>query len=264
MSVDLAGHSVGPHGFRYAAVREMAIRAAREGWLGRLAQEVGLAHLIERVVDDEDAVRLAIWRAHHVRAVRAASPLALDLLRQYDVDADEVAWSLGPNGDWRPWICGRRPLCATAMAPRWKGRLPPKPRAGHDRRAFLYGGLVLRGWAHPKGGLGLRLSPYGLEVGARLGGGAHLRTLGQMVTLTLDAPETLRASAVGRRMDEIFDHPVLAGRRYAIVRSGDYEGDVPPSGDGPPWRIAFRAKRIAWRVPWADGHQDGGATWTRF
>ena len=77
--------------------------------------------------------------------------------------------------------------------------------------------------------------------------------------LTGDAPETIREAAVGRRVDEVFDYPVLAGRGYVIVRSGDYVGDVPSAGDRPPWRVVFRARRVPWRVPWAEGGPEGSA-----
>ncbi|WP_375428100.1 hypothetical protein [uncultured Sphingomonas sp.] len=239
------------HSLRRTAAREIALRAAREGWLGRLADEVGLAHLLERLLDDEDVVHLAIYRAHHAHAVRRASPLALDLLRHLGTDPDEAAWCLEPDGDWRRWICGRPPMFTANMAARGQGRSLAAPRPRHARHAFLYGGLVMRGWKDARGGLGIRLSRYGLEVGARLANGAHLRTLGATATITVDAPETFRGAVVGRRADEVFDHPILVGRNYRIVRSGDYVSDVSFVGETSPWRVTLRAKRVPWRVPWA-------------
>ncbi len=82
----------------------------------------------------------------------------------------------------------------------------------------------------------------------------HLRTIEGVATLTVDAdvPMTLRTGAVGLRVDEIFDHPVLNGRGYVIERSEDYRGNLLHKGSPWPWRVTFRAEPVPWRVPWAE------------
>lgn len=240
----------GPHSFRHAFARERTVAAALEGGLGELARSVGMQGTLAGMYDDPGGVEAGIFRAVHARAVAGASPLALDLLAHWGLDPDGLVSRLRPRGDWRRWICGARPP-EVPSSTRWSLGAPPD-RAGREaeRDAFLYGGLVVREWGDPEGAVGIRLSPAGLEVGARIGP-VHLRTLGGVATATtaLAIPAAIRAAAPGRAVEQIFDHPVLRGRGY-LIRD---QYDRVPTGDDPreAWRIEFAAEPVPWRVPWA-------------
>lgn len=238
------------HAYRDAFARALVVQAARAGWLGRLAREVGLDHLLEDLYDRDAEVELALYRAHHALHVASASPLALDLLTHWGLSPDALAWRLRPSGDWRRWVCGPRPIRAIHFAHRRKGRAGLPADEGHDRCGFLHGGLVVREWSDPAGAVGIRLSPAGLEIGARLGP-VHLRTAGGVATLTtgMAVPETLKAACVGRPIEAVFDHPVLRGRGYVIAD----QFDRTPTAEDPreAWRIEFAAAPVPWRVPWA-------------
>lgn len=66
----------GPHILRVAFVREAVVRFARDGWIGRLAGEVGLEDTLRDVYDDPDGVLLRLFRACDAASVYTASPLA--------------------------------------------------------------------------------------------------------------------------------------------------------------------------------------------
>lgn len=239
-----------PHALRYAAARGLIVGAARKGWLGDLAAEVGQSDLLEEVCDREDEVRLAIFRAWHAGRVAAASPVALDLLASQGGAADAFASLLRPE-DWsRRWISGRlvnRTRSPASYVPRGSSAL-----AVEARWTFLHGGVVLRPWGDPAGALGLRLSTAGLEIGARLASGAHVRTCEGRVSVTVDAavPCSIRVAAVGRRVDDLFDHDLVNGKGYIVERSEDYRRGA-DAGGRLPWRVWFRAPPVRWRVPWA-------------
>ena len=214
-----------------------------------MAGSLGLFDLIDEIYDRQEQVELAIWRAHHARAVTAASPLALDLIAHLGFDPDALVVGLRPRAEWRRWICGAAAPVAGVFS-RWSvGAAHARSEDAHEIDAFLHGGLVVREWGDPLGALGIRLSPAGLEVGARLGP-VHLCTIGGIATLTtgLAIPETVRAASPGLAIERLFDHVVLRGRGYVVRR----QYDRAPTADDPreAWRVEFQADPIPWRVPW--------------
>lgn len=245
--------------FRDEAAKPMVVAAARRNWLGDLAREVGLEHLLEGIYDFPDEIERAIFRAHHARAVRTASPLALDAVEYAELRPDALVEALDPDGDWPTWVCGPRPLGAARHLQRsrrlaYSGTAQPE----QDRATFLHGGFVVRGWEDERGALGVRLSPAGLEVGVRLFGGlVRLRTDGDLAMLVTPVrfPDVVRAAVGGRPVEDVFDHPVLRGRGYVVSSARD----VACSDDAvPSWQLEFRAQRTPWRVPWAEA--DIGST----
>ena len=165
-------------------------------------------------------------------------------------DADALVCDLRPRADWRRWVCGADPPVDGVFG-RWSvGAAHPRPEDEHEIDLFLHGGVVVREWGDPAGALGIRLSPAGLEVGARIGP-VHLRTIEGVATITTSMviPETVRAAAVGLPVKAIFGHPVLDGRGYVI---SDQYDRLPTADDGhEAWRIEFRAEPYPWRVPLA-------------
>lgn len=240
------------HAFRDAAAKAMVVAAVRRNWLGDLAREVGLEQLLDGIHDFPDEVERAIFRAHHARTARTASPLALDAIEYAELRPDAVAKALEPDGEWPTWVCGPRPLGAARHLQRSR-RLASSGTAqpDEDRATFLHGGFVVRGWEDERGALGARLSPAGLEIGVRLFGGlVRLRTEGDLAMLTTSVrfPDVVRAAVEGRPVEEVFDHPVLRGRGYVVSSSRD----EPSGGDAEfSWRVDFRAERVPWRAPWA-------------
>lgn len=219
------------------------------GCLADLADEVGLRGALDDLHLRRRDVELAIYRAHHALAATSASPLALDVLAHDGVDAHALVEALRPGGDWRRWICGAWPPKACRYA-RWAQ--VPSPGEDEERDLFLHGCLVLREWGDPDGALGIRLSPAGLEIGARIGP-LHLRTVGGVATITtgLEFPEAAKTAAVGRALEDVFDHAILRGRGYVV----EDQYDRVPTMDDPreAWRIEFGAEPVPWRVPWAGG-----------
>lgn len=226
----------------------MVFDAAARGWMGRLADRLGIADLLACEVGGEERVELAVFRAHHA-SVRGASPLALDLLAHAGIDPDQATWALRPRGAAPGWLCGPvdgRAGRAGARPTTW----PDIDREAQDR--FLHGGLVLRERVAPAGALGIRLSPGGLEVAARLGR-AWLRTWRGVATLAsaVSLPETVLAALPGRRLDHVFDHPALRGRGYVVERVARRSPLWLEGGSG--WSILFDAAPLAWRPRWAEG-----------
>ena len=188
----------------------------------------------------------------HAVATTVASPLALSLLAHEGLDVDAVVSALRPRADWRRWVCGAAPP-TDGLFGRWSFGAPsPRPEDVDEIDALLQGGLVLREWNDLAGALSLRVSPAGLEVGARLGG-VHLRTIVGLATLTTGnaVPETVRSACVGMPVEAVFGHPVLEGRGHVV--SAQYER-VPTRVDPrEAWRVEFRVEPVQWRVPWARG-----------
>lgn len=240
---------LGARALRMAYARDLVVRTAKVGWLGHLARGVGLEGALDDLCDREAEVELAIFRAHHAATVKAASPLALELLDHLDHDPGALAGRLRPGGDWRRWVCGERPRHASRSYGRFGPPSEVEAAGRHERHAFLHGCFVLREWSDPAGALGVRLSPAGLEIGARFGP-VHLRTLGGRATLTtgLEVPETIRCACVGRPVEAVFDHAILRGRGYVI----EEQIDRVPTIDDPrrAWRIGFGAAPVPWAVPW--------------
>ncbi len=245
--------------FRDEAAKPMVIAAARRNWLGDLAREVGLEHLLDGIYDFPDEIEREIFRAHHARAVCTASPVALDAAEYAELRPDALVEALDPDGDWPTWVCGPRPLGAARHLQRsrrlaYNGTAQPD----QDRATFLHGGFVVRGWEDKRGALGVRLSPAGLEVGVRLFGGlVRLRTDGDLAMLVTPVrfPDVVRAAVEGRPVEDVFDHPVLRGRGYVVSSARD----VACFDDGvPSWQVEFRAERTPWRVPWVRDDREAG------
>lgn len=250
----------GTHALRHAAAMRLSgvPQPAPPAWLVALARDLGVADAGPPHSGDAEW-RLAVFRAHHAIRVRAASPLALDALASLGFDADRAAWRLGPDARWPTWLCGPRPLLARRFAYRWKCRAAPAPDDGHDRAAFLHGGVRLDDPRRRGVPAGVRLSRAGLDVALALGS-ARLRTLGGLASLTTSAavPETVKAACVGRDVGELFDHPCLAGRGWPIVS----QFDVAPRRSWQPeeWTVVVATGTIAWRVPWSQA--DDGQAWS--
>lgn len=245
------------HALRHAFAGVELPDMAEEAMLARLAVEARFDLDAASRLSDSGGKRLAVYRAFHARTVRAASPLALDLLRHLGLDPDGVCGALGPDGRWDPWLCGPRPMLARRFAHRWKGRTAPEPDEGHDRAAFLNCGVRLRGHEDRNGALGIRLSPAGLEVAASLGP-VRVRTLGGMAFLTTGAeiPTTVRLASVGLELDEIFDHPCFVDRGYAIISQQDFPVRF---GSLSRWAVVASTGRVPWLVPWTRASDVGGA-----
>lgn len=237
------------HSLRYAAARELVVSAARGGWVGDLAREVGLEQALDLIFDDPERVGTALFRAHHERHALAASPVALDLFRQLGLDIDAAVEGVRPDDLWPSWTWGApaRPASLSPVA-------PAKAGAGHDggRERLLYGRYKIRSPGEDEGGLRLRFSDAGLEVDAELfGGRVRLHTLRGEAHLTTDIlfPETVKAAAIGRAIEEVYDHPALRGRGYVVTSSGDVDQGGSP--DDELWRVTFAVPMVPWRVPWA-------------
>jgi hypothetical protein len=195
------------------------------------------------------AARLAAYRHYHGTMVASASPLALALFAHEKLDLDHVARELRPDGDWPTWLVGASG--GRVHRARYAGR---KLRCNlcekDDRDRLLHSGHVVRRWREPEGALGIRFSEHGLELGACVSG-LHIRTLGDLVTMTTDqaVPETVKAALVGRRIGDVFEHPIMNDPAHVIV--GVVNSPAEPKGEGGAWRLIVRVPRVSWRPPWA-------------
>lgn len=231
-----------------AELRAAVVAAARSGFLGKLAVEVGLEHALDNVFDRPGHVEREIWRAAQAELVMGASPIALDLLAGEGMDPSKASRRITPNGPWPAWLCGPRPLLARSFARRWKRASAPPRDERHDRLAFLEGGLVLRRRDNPSGALGVRLSGGALNVGARIGP-VWIRTNGALAVAD-PLPAVLLAACAGRPLDRLLDHPVVRARGYEILCEA-----APPPRQA--WALLVRTGVSPWRVPW---RADAGAT----
>lgn len=167
-------------------------------------------------IDPERAWRA--WRLAAYRCVLQAGVLhrsaLLDAVVETDgVRLDRVAGRLRPPAGWlRPGTTDR-------------ARDPHAIRhmLGKGWPGWREGEVVVRRSGHPLGRLGLLVADSCLHVVASLDR-AFLHTVAGacFVELLDDLPETLKAGAVGRRADALFDHRWFAGRDWTVaaVRQG--------------------------------------------
>lgn len=198
------------------------------------------------IIRSEAAARLLqLYRGYVGATVNGVSPLLLrwcDLNRE---DLDEVAWSLGPNRPWMPWLCGPRPLGTMPGSKSW---YPPTGMTAGERayaalQRFAFSGTVLERRSR-RDLFGMRVRHGCLEVGAVLSG-TRLRTYGSAGEIVVpgELPSTLVSALPGRTLDQLVQHPLLDGAGCIVFEVGE------PQGTGT--RILFRLPPVPWRLPWA-------------
>jgi len=203
---------------------------------------------INRHLVQTEAARLRLYRLKLQITVGRVSPLAIDLASHGNFQLDDVARCLQPPSSW-PWrdvMSGRD--CATNR--RWRPVGTPNGIKGMTAsvpgawpRLGPGAALMLRA-EDGRGELAYVVSGNVLEAVTRLGD-CILQTDQGIARVLLDdvLPETLVAALPGRRLDEMFDHPVLNGRGYVIERIRQSE----PSAAHV---ITFRTGLLPFSMPW--------------
>ena len=251
---ELMGHSATAVQRYYARGKAAPARLAAPGGgdsSDAAAAEWRLAAALGRLAADRAALELQAWRDYQGSTVRSASSLALAMFAHAGLDLDAAVRRLGPEGARPDWLVGLG-FAGRARKARWPGRRHDVDlRAADERERFLHSGHVLRGPGEPGGiALGIRLSPFGLEVAFVLG---HLsvRTLADEATVAVDAglPETVRQGLVGWPLGALVDHPILRDPALVIMDADALAWPLRPGA----WAMTVRAPRVPWRVPWARG-----------
>lgn len=200
-----------------------------------------------------DAERLEAFRDYAGAVVATVSPLLLGLCELAGLDVDELACSMRPHGEWRPWLCGRLPADA---ARRRKGRrnslrvLSPDELDRCDLDWFAHAGTVATDLAPGGVRFGCRVADRGLEMAAMLGE-ARLRTHGSTGWIKIggELPATLVAAAPGRPLNDLVGHPVLDLHPCVVthVDEPDFWGT----------KVHFALEPVRWTMPWARARDRG-------
>ena len=194
-----------------------------------------------------DAERLESYRAYVGAVVATVSPLLIAVCEQEGRDLDALVHAMRPDAPWDPWVCGARsPGKVHRRRPRRVslGALSPVLRDRCELDWFAHAGAVFE--PRSLGGVrfGVRVLDRGLEMAAMLGE-ARLRTHGSTGSLTIreELPATLAAALPGRALDDLVEHPLLAGAGCIVTRVDD------PDFWGT--KLRFSLEPVAWTMPWA-------------
>lgn len=133
------------------------------------------------------------FRAYLQPVIRKASPLLMDCVAEWGVDLDAMLWRLRPPPGW-PYL---------------------RRRTGWSDDLARVSGVCARG-----GCLMVSLTEESLEVRAWLGDAFACTGKGELqLWLGSRIPETLQLSMVGRELDTVVSHQLLALRPYRIIRA---------------------------------------------
>ena len=199
--------------------------------------------------------KLEAYRTYLGEVVTTVSPLLLRLCADEGHDLDELVGGLRPGVPWHPWHCGTRPRDEWQRSLAGKVNVPaasPTRRASHDFQEYVHSGVTVRDRAEPGCGIpfGIRILNGGVEMAAFLGE-HRLRTHGRdgSIMLRLELPCTLVEGLPGVMLDDLVDHPLLAGAGCVITSV-----DEPHRKWGT--KVRFAHEPAPWRMPWVRAAAD--------
>lgn len=204
---------------------------------------------INRYIVESEVARIRLYRLKLQIGVKRVSPLAIDLAAQGGFGLDDVARRLRPPQSW-PW---RDPAAGRGCVVdrRWSPIGAPIGSHGvaasvhRDWPRLGHGAARMRPAGDRRGELAYVVSGNVLEAVTRMGD-CILQTDQGIGRILLDdeLPETLVAALPRRRLDDLFEHPVLSGRGYVIER-------VDQSRSGHPHIVTFRTGLLPHSMPWS-------------
>lgn len=191
--------------------------------------------------------RLRLFRLHLQTTVRWVSPLLLDLADFESISLDHALARIRPPPNWPA-----RPLYGfipSTLRHSQRRRIWLRSAGSRDswyfERTFSEPGVVVRGADHPNGRFAIR--PCGPVLGFTAAVGPCLiNAFSRMATLKLTEPlpEILLTSLVGRKLEQVVEHPVFSGRGYVVRRAvADPDDDLPV--------LVFCAQLSPFVGPWA-------------
>lgn len=187
--------------------------------------------------------RLHLFRLHLHTSVRLVTPLLLDLAALEGISLTDALALLAPPQYW-PWrpLYDRRPsLMRHAQRRKNWLRAVGSRHEWHFERTFANPGVVIRKIDHPHGRFAIR--PCGPMLGFTAGlGPCLLSAFGStaMLKLSEPLPQTFMAAMAGRKLDQVIDHPLFAGKKYVIRHVKPDDDDLPI--------IAFGAKLVPFAI----------------
>lgn len=185
---------------------------------------------------------LAAFREELGSVVRSASPLLVPVLGLHGMTLDDAVYGVRPARDWpicpmlSDWTSG---VLHPSLPLRRPGRMPR-----HHLTVPPFHGMTIVDTDRERARL--QLIDHSLELDGWTGPIRFRTRFGQLrVELTSDLPNALLAACVGRRMEEIVDHPAWRGRDWTIAAAETTD---------PPWlgqRLFSAVGTIDYKVPWA-------------